>query len=184
MGERLEKFALSLHPDKTRLIEFGRFAADRRARRGFGMPETFKFLGFTFICGKSRQGRFLLKRKSRGDRMGAKLQEIKEELRLRMHRPSRRRANGWGTSSAATLTTMRCRQTFAHSTPSATTLPTCGGARSGGAVRRTGTTCERMTALDDDFLPKPRILHPWPQARFAVTHPRWEPRADRRARAW
>ena len=62
MRERLEKFALSLHPDKTRLIEFGRYAADRRDRRGLGKPESFSFLGFTFICGKSRQGTFQLKR--------------------------------------------------------------------------------------------------------------------------
>src|SRR5215210_3856247 len=67
MRERLERFALSLHPDKTRLIEFGRLAAARRARRGLGKPETFAFLGFTLICGRTRQGRFLLKRKTRRD---------------------------------------------------------------------------------------------------------------------
>jgi hypothetical protein len=71
---RLEEFALSLHPDKTRLIEFGRFAADRRARAGLGKPETFKFLGFLFICGKSRRGEFLVHRKSRLDRMRTRLQ--------------------------------------------------------------------------------------------------------------
>jgi RNA-directed DNA polymerase len=87
MRARLEEFALSLHPDKTRLIEFGRFAAANRKRRGFGKPETFAFLGFTFICGKSRQGRFLLQRKTRGDRMRTKLQDIKAELRRRMHWP-------------------------------------------------------------------------------------------------
>src|SRR5437762_9861603 len=84
---RFEEFALSLHPDKTRLIEFGRHAAARRAQRGLGKPETFNFLGFTLICGKSRQGRFLLKRRTRRDRMRAKLQEIKGELRQRMHQP-------------------------------------------------------------------------------------------------
>ena len=87
MRERLAEYSLSLHPDKTRLIEFGRFAAVQRARRGLGKPETFNFLGFTFICGRSRRGRFLLKRKSRGDRMRAKLKEIKEEMRRRMHQP-------------------------------------------------------------------------------------------------
>ena len=56
MRERLRKFALTLHPEKTRLIEFGRFAAERRRRRGLGKPETFNFLGFTFICGKTRNG--------------------------------------------------------------------------------------------------------------------------------
>ena len=60
MRARLAEFSLSLHPEKTRLIEFGRHAAVKRARRGLGKPETFDFLGFTFICGKTRQGKFLL----------------------------------------------------------------------------------------------------------------------------
>src|SRR6516225_6143211 len=77
----------SCHPDKTRLIEFGRFAATNRGKRGLGKPETFAFLGFTFICGKSRQGRFLLTRKTRRDRMRTKLQDIKVELQRRMHWP-------------------------------------------------------------------------------------------------
>jgi group II intron reverse transcriptase/maturase len=87
MEKRLQEFALSLNPDKTRLIEFGRHVADRRARSGLGKPETFSFLGFTFICGRSRKGKFLVKRKSRGDRMQTKLKEIKQELRRRMHQP-------------------------------------------------------------------------------------------------
>src|SRR6516162_2420177 len=65
MRKRLQEFALSLHPEKTRLIEFGRFAAERRRRRGLGKPETFNFLGFTFICGKTRAGKFQLQRKTR-----------------------------------------------------------------------------------------------------------------------
>ena len=73
MRERLQEFALTLHPEKSRLIEFGRFAARDRKRRGLGKPETFNFLGFTFICGKSRRGKFLVKRKTRRDRMRAKL---------------------------------------------------------------------------------------------------------------
>ena len=76
-----------LHPDKTRLIEFGCFAAVDRKRRGLGKPETFAFLGFNFICGKSRQGSFQLHRKTRRDRMRAKLKDIKAELRRRMHQP-------------------------------------------------------------------------------------------------
>ena len=87
MRERLREFSLSLHPEKTRLIEFGRFAAQNRERRGLGKPETFKFLGFVFICGKSRRGDFQIRRKSRGDRMMAKLREIKEALRERRHVP-------------------------------------------------------------------------------------------------
>ncbi len=87
MRERLREFSLSLHPDKTRLIEFGRFAAQNCKKRGLAKPETFKFLGFVLICGKSRRGDFQIKRKSRRDRMRAKLQEIEEGLRRRMHWP-------------------------------------------------------------------------------------------------
>src|SRR5690349_282294 len=87
MRERLGEFALSLHPDKTRLIEFGRHAAARRRSRGLGRPETFAFLGFTFICGAARRGGFQLQRKSRRDRVRAKLGEVKAELRRRMHQP-------------------------------------------------------------------------------------------------
>src|SRR3954465_2639115 len=84
---QLAENALTLHPGKTRLIEFGRFAERNRKARGLGKPETFNFLGFTFISSKSRRGHFLIKRKTRRDRMQAKLQEIKKELRERMHQP-------------------------------------------------------------------------------------------------
>ena len=87
MRMRFEEFALSLHPDGTRLIEFGRHAAANREKKGLGKPETFNFLGFTFLCGKSRRGNFLLKRKTRRDRAVAKLKEVKDELRRRMHQP-------------------------------------------------------------------------------------------------
>ena len=87
MRERLQGFALQLHPDKTRLIEFGRYAAERRKRKGLSKPETFDFLGFTHICGKDRHGRFQIRRKSRRDRRWAKLKEIKDELRRCMHQP-------------------------------------------------------------------------------------------------
>ena len=87
MRERVEAFALTLHSDKTRLIEFGRYAATHRKTRGLGKPETFTFLGFIHICGKSRRGNFLLERKTRRDRLRTKLQDIKAELRRRMHQP-------------------------------------------------------------------------------------------------
>jgi len=85
MRQRLGKFALALHPEKTRLIEFGRFAAKDRESRGLGKPETFNFLGFTHICSRSRRGVFQLKRQTRRDRMRARLRAIKEELRRRIH---------------------------------------------------------------------------------------------------
>lgn len=85
MRARPAEFALTLHPGKTRLIEFGRHAAKNRRARGLGKPETFNFLGFTHISGHSRRGDFQLKRKSRSDRVRAKVQEVKQELRRRMH---------------------------------------------------------------------------------------------------
>src|ERR671929_417296 len=87
MRERLREFSLTLHPDKTRLIEFGRHAVRNRETRGLGKPETFTFLGFVLICGKSRRGDFQIRRKSRRDRMRAKLRKIKEELRQRRRLP-------------------------------------------------------------------------------------------------
>jgi len=86
LRERLAKFGLELHPEKTRLIEFGRYATERRDKRGEGKPETFNFLGFTHICGTShRTGYFTVKRKTMGKRMAAKLKDIKAKLRVRLH---------------------------------------------------------------------------------------------------
>jgi group II intron reverse transcriptase/maturase len=88
LAERLRKFQLALHPDKTRLLEFGRFAARNREQRGDGKPETFAFLGFTHICGKTRSnGYYTVLRQTIRKRMQAKLREVKDELRRRMHDP-------------------------------------------------------------------------------------------------
>jgi hypothetical protein len=172
MRARLGEFALSLHPDKTRLIEFGRFAAVDRKQRGLGKPETFAFLGFTFICGKSRQGRFLLKRKTRGDRMRAKLKDIKVELRRRMHwsipeqgKWLRQIVTGHF-AYYAVPTNSRALSTFRHRV---TDLWRCTLRR---RSQRDGFTWDRITKLAGDWLPMPRILHPWPDERFAVKHPR------------
>ena len=175
--ERLRGFALSLHPEKTRLIEFGRFATKQRARRQLGKPETFQFLGFTFICGQSRRGRFLLKRKSRGDRMRAKLMEVREEMRWRRHQPFREQGKWLGQvvrgffAYHAVPTNTRALNAFRHRVMDLWRRSL--KRRS----QRDRTTWERIAKLADDFLPKPRILHPWPHVRFAVNHPRWEPSA-------
>jgi RNA-directed DNA polymerase len=179
MRERLGKFALSLHPEKTRQIEFGRFAAERRKRRGLGKPETFNFLGFTFICGKTRAGKFQIKRKTRADRMRAKLRMIKEEMWRRMHQPIpvqgkwlRSVVRGYFNYHAVP-TNARALHVFRHHITDLWRR----------TLRRRGQkdrmTWERMTQLVDDWLPKPIILHPWPSERFAVTHPRWEPYAGK-----
>ena len=137
MRERLEKFALSLHPDKTRLIEFGRYAADRRDQRGLGKPETFSFLGFTFICGKSRQDTFQLKRKTRRDRMRAKFERSNRKCGGACISRSPCRENGCSRSSAATSITTPCRRTVARSTRSVTLSLNSGNARYGDAARST-----------------------------------------------
>ena len=87
LKERPAKFGLALHEDKTRLLMFGRYAAERRAERGMGRPETFDFLGFTHYCGKSRNGRFIVKRKTQRKRMIRKLKELRLDMRKRMHIP-------------------------------------------------------------------------------------------------
>jgi len=87
LRQRFAQFGLELHPEKTRLIEFGRYAAERRARRGEGKPKTFDFLGFTHICSQRRDGRFTVKRKTERERMQRKLKETRAELRRRMHQP-------------------------------------------------------------------------------------------------
>lgn len=88
LRERLTKFGLELHPEKTRLLEFGRFATDIRSKRGEGKPETFDFLGFTHICGKTRkQNRFIVRRKTIAKRLRAKVREIREEMLRRRHVP-------------------------------------------------------------------------------------------------
>jgi RNA-directed DNA polymerase len=172
MRERLGKFALSLHPEKTRLIEFGRFAAERRQRRGFGKPETFNFLGFTFICGKTRAGKFQIKRKTRADRMRAKLKMVQEEMRRRMHQPIPDQGkwlyyvvSGYFNYHAVPTNS---RALVAFRTEIARRWRRVLTRRS----ERTKLNWKQMKHLIDTWLPRPRILHPWPDKRFAVTHPR------------
>jgi group II intron reverse transcriptase/maturase len=177
MRARLQEYALTLHPDKTRLIEFGRFAAARRARRRLGKPETFDFLGFTFICGQSRRGKFLLKRKSRRDRMRAKLRDIKDRLWRMLHQPIPEQGK-WLQQVVTGYFAYHAVPTNARALAAFRYHVTELWRR---ALRRRsqkdGTTWQRITKLTDDWLPKPRILHPWPDKRFAVRHPRWEPDA-------
>jgi site-specific DNA recombinase len=109
--ERLRKFGLELHPDKTRRIEFGRFAEQNRKQRGEGKPETFDFLGFTHISGKDRNGSYALKRKTISKRMRAKLLEIKQQLRRRMHEPIAQTGQWLRSIVQATSTTTRYRET-------------------------------------------------------------------------
>jgi RNA-directed DNA polymerase len=167
MRKRFEEFALSLHPEKTRLIEFGRQAADRRGQRGLGKPETFNFLGFTHICGRSRHGKFLLVRKSRRDRMRGKLKEIKEEMRQWMHQPIPEQGR-WLAQVVrgyfayhAVPTNSASIGAFRHHVVN---LWRCSLSR---RSQKGGITWQRIKQIADDWLPQPKILLPWPQQRFA-----------------
>ena len=174
---RMEASSLSLHPEKTRLIEFGRFAVTNRKRRGLGNPGTFTFLGFTHICSRDRRGWFLLVRKTRRDRMRAKLKAIKDQLRRKMHEPIPEQGR-WLAQVVrgyfayhAIPTNLLSLRAFRHYVIDAwrRTL----SRRS----QRGRVAWDMMPRLAEQWLPMPRILHPWPAERFAVTHPRWEPSA-------
>lgn len=177
MGERLRQFNLTLHPSKTRLIEFGRYAAERRAKRGLGKPETFDFLGFTHIAGRDRRGGFQLKRKTRRDRMRAKLGAIKQVLRRQWHQPVQSQGKWLGQVVRGYFNY--------HAVPG--NLPALraflGDIRLHWlkALRRRSqkdrTTWAKLDRLAAEWLPKPKILHPYPERRFDRHHPRWEPGA-------
>lgn len=177
LRQRLEGFALRLNPDKTRLLEFGRLAAANRARRGLGKPETFDFLGFTHICGTSRRGGFLLKRKSRRDRVRARLRAVKAELRRCRHEPIEKQAAwlarvvGGFFAYHAVPTNYASLQAFRYHVLDLWRRSL--RQRS----QKDRTTWEWLVAFAATRIPRARILHPWPDARFAVTHPRWEPDA-------
>lgn len=136
MRERLWKFALSLHPDKTRLIEFGRQAANRRAQRGLGKPETFKFLGFTFICNKSVGATFCSNGRPGAIAYGRSCEPSSRTYGGACTSQSRYKGNGWGRSFKATSTTLPYRPTVVRSVRSASSSSTSGGDRCGGEARK------------------------------------------------
>lgn len=168
LRERLATFSLTLHPDKTRMLEFGRFAITNRRRRGEGKPETFEFLGFTHICGRSRRGRAMLLRKTSRKRFQVKLVEI--------HRILRRRLN-WSIPQMGTYLRAVLRGHVAYYG-----VPT--NSRAIAAFRyalgriwkrvlerrseRTRVRWDRMRRLIDRWLPPARVCHPYPSVRFVA----------------
>jgi RNA-directed DNA polymerase len=166
LRERFAKFSLELHPEKTRLIEFGRFAAERRARRGLGKPETFDFLGFTHICTKSRSGRFMLKRVTIKKRMAAKLSEVKAELMRRRHLPIPDQGR-W----LASVIRGHCNYYAVPSNSDAITAFRTQATRHWyRALRRRSQRSrldwERMNRLAYRWLPPAHVTHPYPEVRF------------------
>jgi|HubBroStandDraft_2_1064218.scaffolds.fasta_scaffold62523_1 RNA-directed DNA polymerase len=169
LRERFAKFGLELHPDKTRIFEFGRHAANNRARRGEEKPETFDFLGFTHICAKSRAGRFMVRRQTMKKRLRAKLSEVKTELRRRITQPIPEQgeylravltghARYYGVpGNGAALQSFRAQLSWLW----------------GRTLRRRGNrhvfAWKRLWPHVRRFLPAPRICHPWPSQRLGVT---------------
>jgi RNA-directed DNA polymerase len=170
--ERLAKFGLEVHPEKTRMIEFGRFAQAKRKQRGEGKAETFTFLGFTHYCGTNSKGHFAVWRRTAAKRMRAKLQGIKQELRRKMHEPVgvvgrwlKRVVEGYYRYHAvpgnlAAMGTFRYRL--------------CKLWRQ--VLRRRSQRgqpgWDRLRPTFDRWIPRPRVLHPYPSVRFDVLHPR------------
>jgi len=169
LRERMQKFHLELHPEKTRLLEFGRYAIDNRERRGEGKPETFNFLGFTHICGKRRSnGRYTVRRHTMRKRLQAKLSEVEAELCRRMHEPipevgqwlravvgGHNRYYGVPMNGPALSTFRRQVSRRWHRVLLRRS-------------QRSHVTWDRMQRLINRWLPPPRICHPYPLCRLGV----------------
>ena len=169
LAERLARFGLQLHPDKTRLLEFGRYAAERRKRKGRGKPESFDFLGFTHVCGKTRSGKFKVLRLTSRKRVRRKLGELKLELRRRLH--------------ASVPTVGRWLRTIVRGHFEYYGVPDNGRALSifrfhvawiwwrtqQRRSHKTKVTWNRMRKLVQRYLPPVRIVHPYPDARLRLS---------------
>jgi group II intron reverse transcriptase/maturase len=168
LHERLVKFGLTLHPDKTRLIEFGRYAAKDRRRKGHGKPETFDFLGFTHISGQTRKGKFTVRRKTMKKRFHAKLKEVKATLRRRMN---------WSVPEMGAYLAAVVRGHVAYyGVPLNSKMITAFRFQIGRIWKwvlerrsqRTRVSWARMQRLIARWLPPARICHPFPLQRFGV----------------
>jgi RNA-directed DNA polymerase len=174
LQERVRKFGLELHPEKTRLIEFGRYAAERRAKRGEGKPETFNFLGFTHMCGKNHAtGHFMVMRKTIGKRIAAKLKEVGQKLRVRMHDADRNTVKwlksvvrGYFQYHAIPYNEGRLK-TFRHE------VLRMWWWQLRRRSQRTQWSWGRFQEKLGKLLAPVEILHPYPEVRFAWQHPRF-----------
>jgi group II intron reverse transcriptase/maturase len=168
LKERFEHFGLVLHPDKTRLIEFGRYAKKNRQDRGDGKPPTFNFLGFTHQCSKTRKGKFTVRRQTMRKRMQAKLKQVKAELRRRMHHPI--------PEQGAYVRSVITGHTRYYGVP--------GNSEAINAFKyhviwhwrrylkrrsqKAKMLWERFSRYLERWIPPVRICHPWPLVRFGV----------------
>ena len=168
LSQRFADFGLELHPTKTSLIEFGRFARERRQERGLGKPKTFNFLGFTHLCGRSRKGAFRIERRTMAQRFRAKLAEIKAELRRRRHEPVPNQG-AWLRSVLlghyryyGVPLNIQALQRFQMETRRLWQRSLSRRSQKGGVIWK------RMNRLASKWLPAVRSYHPYPQERFGV----------------
>jgi RNA-directed DNA polymerase len=172
LREQLQKYGLELHPEKTRLIEFGRYAAERRAKRGEGKPETFNFLGFTHICGKNHEtGYFMVHRKTIGKRMATKLKDIRQKLRKSLHAPPvdtvkwlKSVVRGYFQYHAVPRNEQRMKA-FRHE------VLRMWWWQLRRRSQRTRWGWNKFMEKLGNQLPEVKVLHPYPEVRFALTHP-------------
>jgi len=169
LRERLEKFNLELNEEKSRLIEFGRFAQSNRSQRGEGKPETFNFLGFTHVCATTRKGKFCVKRRTMAKRMRAKLVSLSQTLRKRMHQ-STAQVGAWlrlvligHYRYYGVPFNYRSLSAFRHQV-----LKRWRRVLRRRSQRRNRITWKRMAQLAERWLPRPGIVHPYPTERLAV----------------
>lgn len=166
LRESLKQFSLELHPEKTRLIEFGRFAGRDRKRAGLGAPETFNFLGFTHLCGAHWSGKFWVQRRTMQKRMTAKLHEVKRERQRRRHQPIPKQGR-WlqqvvrgyfayhgvlGNERRLKVFRIQVTRLWLRALQRRS--------------QRDKTNWKRMTRLQSRWLPEVRLYHPWPEERF------------------
>lgn len=172
LRERLSKFSLELHADKTRLVEFGRFAASNRSERNLGKPETFAFLGFTHICGKTRTGRFMLRRHTIRKRLTAKLHEVKAQLQRRRHDPIPEQGR-WLGSVVRGHTAYYAVPGNVDAVRSFRSLVIRHWQRElRQRSQKHRMTWQRMSRLANRWLPPACTMHSFPEERFSRQHPR------------
>lgn len=166
LQQRLQRFELELHPEKTRVLQFGKLAADFRKQDGKGRAETFDFLGFTHICGRSKRGKFLLHRRTIKGRMRATLRAIKSELLRRRHLSIPEQGQ-WLNNVVRGYYAYYAVPTNIHRLEAFRDQVTRHWRHA--LMRRSQRhrmNWERMNRLAERWIPKPRIQHPWPNARF------------------
>ena len=168
LEQRLARFGLALNAEKTRLIRFGRFASQQRSERGLGRPETFDFLGFTHLCGKTKDGRFAVRRRTIKKRMAAKLKEVKTSLMARRHWPIDMQGRWLGAVVRGHLAYYSVPGNIHQVTAFRDEIIRLWRAALRRRSQKTRMNWQRMRRLTDRWLPRARYTHPWPNERSAA----------------